>query len=274
MQLSKNEKLYINIIENKLKIKVKKTEKINKGTLSKVFLLNEKYILKIANLIFIKRELIYFKNNNSDYNEKLIYRDYKNRFIVYEYIKGNEIKEMTKESVNSNLEIIINMAKNYKKTYRRKFGYIYEEDDSWYDFLKSEVEFNHDYLPKEFKKTQEVKVYEALKNIKNARIDARYIHGDLGVHNIIFDNQKIKGIIDPTTVVGDYRYDIIYFIFSSSKIEKYIDYQNLVSLLGKDVMNYIIILLYSRISKLYKYNSNDEEKKYFESLWYRLKGDI
>lgn len=274
MQLNKDEKSYINIIEKKLKIEVKTIKKINKGTLSKVFLLNEKYILKIADFIFIKREIIYFKNNKSDYNEKLIYKDYKNRFIVYKYIKGNEIKELTKESADSNLEIIINMTKNYKKTYRKKFGYIYEGYNSWYDFLESEIEFNHDYLPEEFKKTQEVKVYKALENIKNAKIDVRYIHGDLGVHNIIFNDQKIKGIIDPTTMIGDYRYDIIYFIFSSSKIEKHINYRNLVNLLGKDVINLIVILLYSRISKLYKYSSNDDEKKYFESLWYKLKGDI
>ena len=274
MQLSKEEKKYISLIENKLKIEIKTIEKINKGTLSKVFLLNKKYILKIADLIFIKRELIYFKNNSSRYNEKLIYKDYKNRFIVYEYIKGNEIKEMTKENFNNNLEIIINMAKNYKKTYRKRYGYIYEDYNSWYDFLKSEIEFNHNYLPEEFKRSQEVKVYKALNNIKNSRIDARYLHGDLGVHNIIFNDEKIKGIIDPTTVIGDYRYDIIYFIFSSSKIEKYIDYQKLITLLGKDVMNLVIILLYSRISKLYKYNSNDTEKKYFESLWYKLKGEI
>ncbi|MBQ9314149.1 MAG: phosphotransferase [Clostridia bacterium] len=263
--------VYLKFMKEKLNINASKVEKINKGTLSEVYLIDGKYILKIADPVFIKRERFFFKKNHSEYNEKLIYSDRKNRFIVFEYIKGNGIKEMTEKSANANLNIIINMTQNYKKTYRKRYGYIYEDYDSWYDFLKSEIEFNNIFLPQKFRNTEENIVYKALSQIKNSKIDSRYIHGDLGAHNIIFDNQTIKGIIDPTTAVGDYRYDIIYYIFSSSKIEKFVDYDRLIDFLGKEIINLIIILLYSRISKLYKYHSEEKEKKYFETLWYRLK---
>lgn len=271
MDLNKNEKKYINTIENKLNIKVNEIEKINKGTMSKVFKINGKYILKIADPIFIKRELIYFNKNRCTFNEKLIYFDYKYRFVIYNVIEGNDFKDSTKANVEKNIDILINITKNYKSTYRKNFGYIYESYNSWYEFLKSEIEFNDVYLPKKFKEKNENFVDKAIERIKLQKILPKYIHGDLGVHNIIFDGELIKGIIDPTTVVGDYRYDIIYFIFSSSKIAKNVDYNKLINLLGKDIVDLMIILLYSRISKLYKYNSYDVEKTYFKMLWDKFK---
>ncbi|WP_237690810.1 phosphotransferase [Paenibacillus caui] len=44
----------------------------------------------------------------------------------------------------------------------------------------------------------------------------RYLlHGDCGVHNFLFSQGKLAGVIDPTPVVGDPVYDLIYAFCSS-----------------------------------------------------------
>lgn len=274
MNLNNQEQSYIKIIEEKLNIKINEVKRINKGTLSKVFLLNDKYILKLADKILIKREVIFFKNNNFPLLEKLIYCDDKDRFLVFEFIKGEDLSIITKENVDEYIKQIIEITKNYKKTYRKKYGYIYESYNTWYDFLKSEIDFNAPFLPKEFNNKEEKYVNKSLENIKSIKIAPRYIHGDLGLHNIIFKNNKIKGIIDPTTVIGDYRYDVIYFVLSSYTISEYTDFNALIKELGEDVKDLLLILLYSRIEKTYKYNSTQEEKDFYKKLWQDLKAGI
>ena len=41
------------------------------------------------------------------------------------------------------------------------------------------------------------------------------LHGDCGVHNFIFNNGRLTGVIDPTPVIGDPIYDLIYAFCSS-----------------------------------------------------------
>ena len=271
MNLNYQEQLYIELIEDKLNIKINKIKRINKGTLSKVFLLNNKYILKLADEMLIKRETIFFKKNHFPLLEKLVFCDDKNRFLVFKFISGENLSIITKENVEEYIKQIVEIAKNYKKTYRKKYGYIYENYDTWYDFLKSEIDFNKSFLPEEFNKKEENYVKRALENIKNIKIDSRYIHGDLGLHNIIFKNNKIKGIIDPTTVVGDYRYDIVYFVLSSYTISQHTNFEVLIKDLGEDVKYLLLILLYSRIEKTYKYNSTQEEIDFYKKIWQDLK---
>lgn len=45
--------------------------------------------------------------------------------------------------------------------------------------------------------------------------EAFLLHGDCGVHNFIFDGGRLKGVIDPTPVIGDPLYDVIYAFCSS-----------------------------------------------------------
>jgi len=41
------------------------------------------------------------------------------------------------------------------------------------------------------------------------------LHGDCGVHNFIFNDNQLSGVIDPSPITGDPLYDFIYAFCSS-----------------------------------------------------------
>lgn len=41
------------------------------------------------------------------------------------------------------------------------------------------------------------------------------LHGDTGVHNFVFDNSRLKGVIDPSPILGPILYDFTYAFCSS-----------------------------------------------------------
>ncbi|MGZ9869916.1 phosphotransferase [Priestia endophytica] len=45
--------------------------------------------------------------------------------------------------------------------------------------------------------------------------ESSLLYGDCGIHNFIFDDGKLKGVIDPTPVIGNPLYDLIYAFCSS-----------------------------------------------------------
>ena len=100
----------------------------------------------------------------------------------------------------------------------------------------------------------------------------KLMHGDFGIHNMLFLDNELTGIIDPQPLIGDPLYDFIFFIFSASKISLLIninDIYNLIPNEPKEKINAMItIILFGRIARCIKYNLKDLD--YFISLWSSL----
>ena len=49
-----------------------------------------------------------------------------------------------------------------------------------------------------------------IEKIKKFKINHRLLHGDLGTHNFIEENDNLVGVIDPQAISGDLIYDILF----------------------------------------------------------------
>jgi Ser/Thr protein kinase RdoA (MazF antagonist) len=55
-----------------------------------------------------------------------------------------------------------------------------------------------------------------IQNISKSEDQERFLlHGDCGVHNFVFDQNTIVGVIDPSPIVGPVLYDFLYAFCSS-----------------------------------------------------------
>ena len=112
----------------------------SEGTSSKVILLNNKYIIKQNSEEIIKAELIFYKNNNDPLFQKLLYYDDKNyKYIVYEYIEGETLSELSNINITHLINTLIKVVNSYKKTNIEYYGYVYDPNKTWIDFLKKEI---------------------------------------------------------------------------------------------------------------------------------------
>ena len=95
------------------------------------------------------------------------------------------------------------------------------------------------------------------------------MHGDLGLHNILFNGDQIAGIIDPETVIGDRIYDFISFVFSDLRICENLKIQELYKLLGQEpqekIKAMVILVLFERIIRCVRNNIPNIEK--YIKLW-------
>lgn len=243
--------------KNEIKILVKRKDRT-------VISINDKIIIKKANKKILFQESIFLNEyKENSLIENIIKYDKEELYSVYEYVRGNAKYKL--EDIEKMLNQIINLTKTYKKICINGYGEVINTDKTWYDFLKKEVEQKKRYINLDSEKIK--KVRDSLEIIKKYKIDKKMIHGDLGIYNVIYNNGTIIKIIDPRTIIGDPIYDILFFVFSSSKVVNSININNLIERIEEPIdkikaMMYIV--LYNRISIQTKHNKSTEE---YEKIW-------
>jgi hypothetical protein len=89
--------------------------------------------------------------------------------------------------------------------------------NSWSDFNQSSLESAQknigDFFPSEDHKRVEILVNK-LKTYHNQE-EKYYLHGDTGVHNFVYLDNQLKGVIDPSPLIGPKIYDLTYAFCSS-----------------------------------------------------------
>lgn len=248
--------------------KLSSIEEMKNGTDSKVVLINNKYIFKFHNTNTIKAEYQFFNSNNNKLNEQIIYVDENFKYIIYRFIESGD----KAFNINQLLKIIKDYVYEYSDYTSNGYGFLFEETSSWKEFLESEINDKKDFALSILTTLDYKKVITALNTLNNYTFNKKLMHGDFGLHNMLFLDNKLTGIIDPQPLIGDPLYDFIFFIFSASKISSLIninDIYNLIPNEPKEKINAMItIILFGRIARCIKYNLKD--KDYFISLWNSL----
>lgn len=194
---------------------IKECKKLKGGTLSKIFYIsdynNNKYIVKINKPTVLYAE-IHFLNEYKE-NHRLVnilYVGKKFRFYVYTYIEGFSKNLYDKKTYMK--YILTNLINHYKIVPNNsKWGWLEKPSGSWSNFLQvweNDVARNLNGLINK----SELKILRNLSR-SSKRIysnEAFLLHGDCGVHNLIFGKNRIKGIIDPMPVIGYPFYDLLY----------------------------------------------------------------
>ena len=148
----------------------------------------------------------------------VLYTDENNEFIVYSYISGD-----THINRGSKLEwmfIIVEELLNHYKQADENFsrGRVTGVNRStWADFNLESLEYAKANIGNLFSDEEHRKVEVLVKKLNTYEYQEEkyYLHGDAGVHNFVFKNHKLNGIIDPSPLIGPKIYDFTYAFCSS-----------------------------------------------------------
>jgi len=226
-----------------------------------------KYIIKMgATSQIINLERFFKRYPRVQLFPHYLYSNSEKGYIVYSYIKGT-----THFNRGSKL--------NWMNTLVNELFNKYEKCDSTSDWGRIGLprntwkEFNHISVDQAFKNMEDLLPKEDYLTVKSfinkAREDEEYekylLHGDAGVHNFVFDQKNIRGVIDPAPMVGPIIYDFTYAFCSSLddlNLETLLDsYSKLhhVNLDKQRLIEEVFIQLYTRIGVCVKVHPHDLE---------------
>ena len=201
------------------------------------------YLKKISNFNAITSEaksIKYMKKKFPKLFPKIYYFD--NKTLVMEYIKndGNKGKDFEKE-------LAINIA-SIHKIKNNKYGFDFDTpigglkqpskySNNWVEFYKKnrlgmvfEEINNENPMPHKLNRGIE-KILNNLENLIPKNPPASLIHGDLWDGNILFDQGKLKGLIDPGIHFAHNEMEIAYLSwFKYITKNFYVHYSNIIKL--------------------------------------------
>ncbi len=252
-----DKKLLIEDFEKNLNVKINNYVEL-KSDNGLVLQADELYIIKELNdrdFKSVKEFEAYYKFVKEF--RKAIYISEEYNYMVYEYIEADRYIDYDKIKLFNQ---IYDVVKEERRIDSASFGYINEDNKTWFEFINDEIEYSKTLLSQEVKIDLKL-VEKALKIVKKAKIEPYLIHGDLGVHNFIVKD-KIIHIIDPIGVIGDYLYDFYSALLSSYSIAKDLDFDYIISYFDrKDKYKkaLFVICYFIRTCRSYKYDKADFE---------------
>lgn len=238
----------------KLNIKYECHKYYNDGVTSRVILLNNTYLIKQNTNL--EAEVEFFKYNKFDNFQKIIYAHPDLKYVVYDFLEGQVMYDV--DDSQDAIQKIIEITSNYATYPKEGYGYYLERVDTWNEFLKDEIESSSKNI-KEYIKDFNL-VNKCLQTLKKYPFTKKIIHGDFGTHNFIKKDNKMIGVIDPDTVIGDPLYDTLFAIVSNVDILQTITFNDLCKLIKEDnekIYSMLVIVLYSRISRCLKFHKED-----------------
>ena len=196
----------------------------------------------------------------------VLYTDEKKEFIVYSYVFGE-----THINRGSKLEwmtiLIEELLNKYEKVNKANWGRVNGiQRNSWADFNRSSLEFAQkdigDVLPSEDHKRVELLI-DKLASYDHQE-EKYYMHGDAGVHNFVYRDNKLNGVIDPSPLIGPKMYDFTYAFCSSPDDLNVSTLLSAFSLLTQDVpyskerlLEEVLFQLYTRIGVCIRVHPHD-----------------
>lgn len=198
------------------------TKQLSGGTTSKLYLLsdseNNKYVVKFNEPHVLKAESHYLAcYKDVDFLPDLLYTEPDYRYIVYSFVAGavDYPCKNKKEMLQTLVEQLINQYKSVAEP--AGWGWADELTDSWQSFLLSRANESSTTLETHLEKEDHDVVLDLIKSPNRNREFKQpfLLHGDCGIHNFIFTEDKLTGVIDPTPVYGEPLYDLIYAFCSS-----------------------------------------------------------
>jgi Phosphotransferase enzyme family len=198
------------------------TKQLSGGTTSKLYLLcdseNNKYVVKFNEPHVLEAESHYLAfYMDVDFLPDLLYTEPAYRYIVYSFVAGavDYPRKNKKEMLQTLVQHLISQYRSVEEP--GSWGWADELTDSWQNFLLSRVIESSTILKPYLEKEDHNFVLNLVKSPNRNREFTQpfLLHGDCGVHNFIFTEEKLTGVIDPTPVYGEPLYDLIYAFCSS-----------------------------------------------------------
>lgn len=196
---------------------------------------------------------------------KLLYTDPAKTYIVYTYIAGTT--HFQRGSKINWLTLLVNRLLNSYEIYPHtdKWGFWLEDPrETWRDYIDRGVEDARINIGSLLPAEDYDKVKSFVENISVTEDHERFLlHGDCGVHNFVFHQQTITGVIDPSPIVGPVRYDFMYAFCSSPDDLNLETFFSAFALLNHEpaerskLIEEVMIQLYCRIGICLKHHPHD-----------------
>ncbi|TVY11484.1 phosphotransferase family protein [Paenibacillus cremeus] len=211
---------------------------------------------------------------------QLRYTDPAYRFIVYEFIPGNV--DTSKITITKR-ELLVTLIDRLINRYEHRpdmhgWGWIDALAPTWRAFLEDRVASAIEIIGSRLEPESAEVVQECVKQtcICVDPEGAYLLHGDCGVHNFIFHEGRLQGVIDPTPVIGPPLYDLSYAFYSSPEELEEESFIALARLLQpqpffseKQLYEEALIGLYLRMGTCLVHHPHDFEA--YAEAWYRLR---
>ncbi|MGZ7151430.1 phosphotransferase family protein [Bacillus sp. BC08] len=237
---------------------------LNGGTTSTVYLLDEKYVVKLNEAEVIREEahFLSFYEGNTLFS-KLLYKGALHTYIVYSFLEGNTSCEQGYK--RSTLRTLVKEVINKYKIVPEAGGWGWKENpvQSWNEFLTTNVMEAYENV-KHYISEEEYRTVLKLAN-RDAGVNQPFLlHGDFGFHNFIFRQNRIHGVIDPLPVLGDPLYDLIYAFCSTpedltKETINYVMKECVFHKKDRGLYKEIVIGLYLRIDTCLRHHPKDLE---------------
>jgi hypothetical protein len=241
----------------------------------------EKYVLKIDH----PQQIILAEDFLNTYHHisllpKILYTDPDKAFIVYSYIAGTTHKNRGLK-INWLTILAKELFNQYEKSLQTEmWGRIQRPIQTWSEWNYRSLEDTRDNWGSLLTVEDYDRVRSIVENIsKCAEHESRYLlHGDTGIHNFVFHEHSLNGVIDPSPMIGPMLYDFTYAFCSSP------DDLNLETLIATfTLLNHepversrlieeVIFQLYCRIGICIQFHPHDMEDylkawEYWKSLY-------
>lgn len=227
-----------------------------------------KYVLKLdspQNISLV--EQLHQQYIHSSLLPKLIYTKSDKSFMLYSYIAG--ITHDNRGSKINWLTLLVKGLLNHYEIYPEtdKWGFWLEEPrQTWRDFIDQGVEYARINVGSHLPIEDYNQVKSFVGNISKGEGYERFLlHGDCGVHNFVFNQNILSGVIDPSPIAGPRLYDFLYAFCSSPddlNLETLIPAFTLLKhepMERSRLIEEVIIQLYCRIGICLKHHPHDLE---------------
>lgn len=239
------------------------------GTMSQIYLLYQEsgtaIIVKMNEPKMIKAEAEFLAAyQHLVFLPELVFVDSSYKFMAYTYLPG-----YTGNSYSNKKKVLRTLAAELINQYQASsiegWGWQNAPVNSWAQFLAVEVQEATKILTSYLKKENlYIPAPLPLDSVQDTFPRKPYlIHGDCGIHNFIFQEGRLIGVIDPTPVFGFPHYDLIYAFFSSpAELTKDV-LDSAINVLSSDLPNSkqlyeeVLIGLYQRMSICVKHHPAD-----------------
>lgn len=173
------------------------------------------YVLKLdrpENITWV--ELLHQSYKKSKLLPELLYTAPTKTYFVYAYLEGTT--HYHRGSKINWLTLLVEEFLNYYEIYEQTemWGMLVKPRDSWREFNERGLEGARNNVGSLLPIEDYHKVKSLLDGI--SEVGRKYLlHGDTGVHNFVFHDSRLTGVIDPSPIVGPVSYDFTYAFCSS-----------------------------------------------------------
>lgn len=230
---------------------------------------NKKYVLKIdkpENISYTERFLHMYEEIYL--LPKIIFTDSNKKFILYTFIEGE-----THLKRGSKIQWMTCLARDFINNYKKcseeeEWGRLGLPRKSWHEFNTYSVKGAYKNLNGILLKDDYMNVMQIVNELSKGEKEEEkhFLHGDTGIHNFVFRNEILRGVIDPSPIVGPVLYDFTYAFCSSpddletETLFEAFSHLNNVDIENSRIVMEVIVQLYTRIGVCAKVHPQDLEE--------------